>query len=703
MTKVMKQKIKLLYVLALFVSVTALGQSKGKLYKQGIIAFYEENFKAAEYYFNQVLESGKDYKDAEYRLQISKLVQNQYRDEPIDPMLNFQDQEKKDKFYHYWMGRIYANKYMFAEAVDSWNKFLSTNSKKSNEIVKETGGFIKHSKDLVDFFDNPGNFEIHQLGAPINTEYAETSPVFMLERDELIFSSNRDNPKKDEFKIYEAENTEDGWKTPVAIEVAGTYKRNLASVQLVDDNKKLFTFKKINSGSLFFSERRESGWSVPKEFDAAVSSADIESHFYINEHQDRILFAKNNKRSRTGFDIMQSFKNVETGEWEPAHSISDDINTPYNEDSPFMSADEKTLYFTSDRPNGVGGMDVYRCTLDEETNTWSEPENLGWPINSPDDDIHFKMNPDGKSGYFSSNRLHTTGDFDIYFFWKVNKTKVEGRVVDGQTNEPVRQGEIRFQPSQYLDEYFRAPIGPDGKYSVEVIANETFRVEAHIGIDTLFLTKFDLVTPEGEKTTHFKDFYINTTTANSLTAENVAALNDEIVATQQGETFGKTNTSGKSNNTNNYPNNNTNDSDYTQLTVGNQNDSRSKDEIEVSNTPTNFSRRNVVLRNLYFEFGTSTLQKESEARLQEVYDYLISNSNKRIEISGHTDNIGSKQTNLLVSQQRAESVKKWLVNKGISAERIVTNGYGESRPLASNDDEKNGRELNRRIEINIID
>jgi outer membrane protein OmpA-like peptidoglycan-associated protein len=106
-----------------------------------------------------------------------------------------------------------------------------------------------------------------------------------------------------------------------------------------------------------------------------------------------------------------------------------------------------------------------------------------------------------------------------------------------------------------------------------------------------------------------------------------------------------------------------------------------------------------ILRNIYFDFGTSNLTSESEFNLNRLYQTLIANPEMKIEIGGHTDNIGSAQSNLRISQSRANAVKIWLLKKGIAEQRLVAKGYGESQPLASNDDEINGRELNRRIEI----
>jgi len=634
-------------------------QKEKKLYNKGLYAFYDEDFPAAAYFFQEISASGKSYKDSDYRLELSLLTQKAYRERPLDAIIKYSEiKQKTDKFYHYWMGRVFANRYMFPEAVESWQKFLKQKAYKSEEIVMETKDFIAQTERLIAFFDNPDNYEVHQLGKPINTEYAELSPVYFEEKDELLFASNRVNPDQDDFIIYQATSGDMGWNAPTEISVLGSFKREMTNVEVVNNDGKLFHFN-AKKGDLFYSELTASGWTKPVEFDSKITSTKLGSHFYINEHEDRIIFASKNKKN--GLDLMESFKDAETGKWEKPHPFATNLNSTANEDSPFLSEDETKFYFSSDRPNGVGGYDLYVSELDPETRQWSDPVNMGWPINSPDDEVNFKINPDLNSGYFSSNRIHSIGDYDIYFFWKIQKTTIEGRVIDGISQEPVTHGEIRFHPAQYLDEYFRSKLDSSGRYKTNIIANESFRVEVLQGFDTLMNQIFTVDGAEGDNVIHFKDFYL---LPPELEAEQRAAL----------------------------------EAQFNQEPEENQ-DTKQTQEITSENTS---DHQNTTLRNVYFEFGTSQLRKESDPKLNKLLTFLTDNPNIRIEVSGHTDNIGSKQANLIVSQRRAESVKNWLVEKGIDPSRITTTGYGESRPMASNDDEVDGRALNRRIEFRVL-
>ncbi len=185
-------------------------------------------FRLQPTFFQEIAASGKSYKDSDYRLELCLLTQEAHRERPLDAIIKYSEiKQKTDKFYHYWMGRVFANRYMFPEAVESWRKFLKQKAYKSEEIVMETKDFIAQTERLIAFFDNPDNYEVHQLGKPINTEYAELSPVYFEEKDELLFASNRLNPDRDDFIIYQATSGDMGWNAPTEISVLGSFKREM--------------------------------------------------------------------------------------------------------------------------------------------------------------------------------------------------------------------------------------------------------------------------------------------------------------------------------------------------------------------------------------------------------------------------------------------------------------------------------------------
>ncbi len=671
-------------------------QNVAKLYEKGMKAFYSEKFTEAVTFFEQIELTGRSFKDSKYRLELSYLVQSQNRERDLTTINGYRSSKAKtDKFYHYWMGRIYANRYMFPEAISAWKTFLNMKAQKSDEIIEETQGFLAQAEYLIEYFDNPDNYELHQLGAPINSKFDELTPAFSADNGRLLFASNRNESGTNQFQIFQSEMTDSGWNNPESIQSLGSFSGQYSNIEVVNEDGKLFIFRDKKDGDLFYSEYKNNSWTDPVEFDSKITTTKLGSHFYINEHEDRIIFSSLNKKY--GLDLMESFKDAETGKWENPHLFSTNLNSEFDEDSPFLTADETTLYFSSDRPNGIGGFDVYESVYDKNNNSWSEPHNLGWPINSPDDELFFKMNNDGTSGYFSSNRIHSLGGYDIFNFWSIQKTKVTGKVLYAHNDQPVVKGEIRFHPTQYLDEYFRSKIDEFGNYSTEIISNETFRVEVLDGFDTLLTQPFAAEDVEGKSITHFKDFHI---IDKSLSKAEQAALMEKYASEQIVKEISK--------------------QPQIKAEIAKQEKSivpeprveavATKKTTEPSVNKEIVTKQKSVdtiggtkLKNIYFEYSTIRIVKESEPRLYELLSYLQSNPNKNIEISGHTDNIGTEQINQIVSENRAKSVKNWLVKNNIDPNRIVVVGYGESRPLASNDDEENGRDLNRRIEVRLID
>ena len=336
--------------------------------------------------------------------------------------------------------------------------------------------------------------------------------MFFADKEELLFLSNRDALYSDKFDVYHTIH-EGGrkWSQPTLVGNIGTFTRNNSNIEVVAEDGRLFQFRVDKGGDLFYSEPADSknGWSVPVEFDSKISSTHLGSHFFINQHEDRIIFAKNvgNKKDEH-LDLFQSFKNPETGSWSKPAPFALNINSEYNEDSPYLSPDETKLYFASDGHEPMGGYDIFVSEFDPETLRWSDPENLGFPVNSPDDELHFKLNPDLVSGYFTSNRLNTIGDHDIFFFWEIHTVRIKGRVIDRVTGLPVTNARIFFRPLAYTDLYYFSTIDENGQYQTSVTAEDVFKVEIKKDDGTVTaLEPFEIHATGGANTTYIKDFF----------------------------------------------------------------------------------------------------------------------------------------------------------------------------------------------------
>lgn len=642
-----------------------------KMYKEAEETFYDERFGEALEKYLAIQEVDSSYEDIQYKIEICKLLSiTQY--ENMEP---FNDYEvvmaERDKFYYYWQGRILMKEYEFEEALASLRKFIQLPAKKSDEIMEEARRWANWATAAKKFMDNPKFYEIHLLEQGLNTKYAELSPVYFADNEELMFLSNRDDSQPDQFQIYHSKHEGSRtWSEPTVLYNVGTFTRENSNIEVVAEDGRLFQFRSDKGGDLFYSEPTDSktGWSAPREFDSKISSTHLSSHFFINEHEDRIIFAKNvGSKKEPNLDLFQSFRDHETGEWSKPALFATTINSEYNEDSPYLSPDEKTLYFASDGHETMGGYDIFKSEFDSTTLTWSEPENMGFPVNSPDDEIHFKLNNDQMSGYFTSNRLHTIGDYDIFFFWEIHTVKIKGRLIDGPTGKPITDARIFFRPVEYTDMYFFSPTDEKGQFEMVINADDVYKVEVKMSNHEIVnLDDFEIHATGGANTTYLKDFYIGEVppppapTASTKPASSRPSVPVNNPAPKPSQ--------------------------------------RRESKIQDLGRMNNSSDRAVV-RNIYFDFGDTKVSNESLPILQAILSKMNEYPQMNIEIAGHTDSIGDNETNQWVSQKRADAVRNWLLKNGISKDRVLAKGYGETQPLATNDNELEGRELNRRIEI----
>lgn len=664
----MSHWIKLLPLLALVLfSHKSHSQDYNKIYKIAEETFYEEDFEnALELYELLIRDSETPDIEVLYKAEVCSLL-SKYPNNPLDRFLSYEETiGGKDKFYNYWKGRILLRKYKMIEANEAFIKFLQTKAFLSKEIMEEVKVWREWLSETKRVLDNPYSFEIHHLEDRINTRSAELSPVYFEEKEELLFISNRDESNPDDYHIYHSIHRGDrSWTDPKRIEDLGVFTRDNSNIEVVSEDGRLFQFRKKKKGDLFYSSpiSDSRGWSSPQEFDSKITSTHISSHFFINEHEDRIIFASNvGTKKKPNLDLFESYRDAKTGKWSKPSTFTFMINSDLNEDSPYLSPDEKSLFFASNGHGSIGGYDIYVTTFDEEEQNWSEPVNLGFPINTPDDELHFKLNTDQVSGYFTSNRLNTNGDYDIFFFWEIHKINMEGRIVDLETNQPLRNGQIFFRPYEYLDMYFYSEVDSTGKFSASINSDDIFRVEVIKDGIPIHQEDFEIHATGGEETTYIKDFYVG---EKKEEANVTTVVSSDETITQEEEV-----------------------SEDTQL-------SRLGNKFRSTNT--------AVLQNIYFDFGTSQLQDESLPTMNAIKNLLDANPTLRIEIAGHTDNVGAEEVNIQVGMDRAEAVLKWLTKNGISKKRLTAKSFGSSKPLASNDDEKDGRELNRRIEVVVIE
>ncbi len=698
----------LLISILLFSALTVSAQNVEKMLEEAQKVFYTEDFVEAGKKFQEVLAVSPKENMAIYHGLICKFLTDG-RGEPMDELIDL-GYGKRDKFYHYWLGRIYFGNYEAQLAMKHFKMFLETKASKSSEIIEETKKFYKDAEFLLQYLTNPDDYEI-RLVPGINSDADDLSPVFFKGNDELLFFSSR--PNKDgngAYRVFHSKYGVDEWDKATELSALGDFEFENANLEVVNEDGKLFVFDRRKGGRLFFSEQKNNAWTAPTEFDDALSSAHIQSHFFINPKENRVIFASNDGKKNKDFELMESTKNPATGKWSDPLPLNGDVNSTYNELSPYLSLDEKTLYFSSDRPGFMGGFDIFSSTYDEASKSWSAPTNVGFPINSPDNEINFKMNESGEEGYFSSDRIHGMGGFDIYYFWEIEKVNITGSILAAKNNEPLPNHQIKFHPSSYYDESFTSTSNEDGRFGNEIIADEIFVVEIFDEDDKMVYTNsLQVKAIGGLSTTLVKSFIVGGDNGDEMlfltniedeedeeqTQDYLIASKEKAVTPEAAEVAAETMADS--------------------LPVVEE--STESDKSSVATTTPAVSKqtaavatskryeeviRKLIRPNVYYTTTRTYYSSEYQKLLDEALKLMREDETIVVEVAGHTDNFGSKQVNMVISEKRAEAVKEYLVGRGISPKRIIAKGYGDTKPMASNDQEAEGRELNRRVEFLVV-
>jgi outer membrane protein OmpA-like peptidoglycan-associated protein/tetratricopeptide (TPR) repeat protein len=476
---------------------------------------------------------------------------------------------------------------------------------------------------------HPVTFKPTNMGAEINTPNDEYLPVATADESMLIFTRKINNNED----FYKSEKINGKWNTATYLSnQINTNKYNEGAQSISQDGKYLF-FTGCNRPDglgrcdIYIAQKKGKDWGKPVGLNPPVNTPGWESQPSISADGRTLYFISNRKGGFGGYDIWKSTLG-ENG-WGEPENLGPNINTPYNEQSPFIHPDDSTLYFSSDGWPGLGNKDLFVSRLGKD-GKWQKPENLGYPINSNGDESGMSLTANGDYAFFSSNNLNGYGGYDIYTFeLPVNLrprqvTYVKGLVKDAKTKQPLEAA------VEIIDLESNAAVYQD--YSSEDLGD--------------FLA--------------------------TLTSGKNYGLN----ISKNGYLFYSENFSLK-----NYK-------------------AKNSFNITVLLSPIEVGNK-VILKNVFFDTNKFDLETESKAELTKLIEFLNLNPTVRIEISGHTDNVGAHQANQVLSENRAKSVYQYLVKSGVAPARLVYKGYGETQPIASNTTDDD-RARNRRTEFMII-
>ncbi|HEY7161368.1 MAG TPA: OmpA family protein, partial [Acidobacteriota bacterium] len=435
-------------------------------------------------------------------------------------------------------------------------------------------------------------------------------------------------------------------------------------------------------------------YSRSKIISGSINEEPSKGAINISQDGDWLVFAGNFPSSGLGnFDLYISYQTPQG--WSEPINLGPQINTEFWESSPSLSSDKSTLYFSSDRPGGYGGKDLY-VSHRMPNGKWSEALNMGASVNTAGDELAPFIHADNNTLYFTSDGLPGYGGSDLFVMRRKNAPPDShlpaGRQGRDEWNAPENLG-YPINTIENDGSLFIASNGVDAFYSSD-------RADSRGGLD---LYRFEL-RPDIRPA---RTLYVQGTVFNKKTNKGLPAT-VELIDNSNGELTSKVQTDEQGNYFITLPVGkdyvfNVNRKGYLFYSDNFLLSQRAPDSTYEKNIPLQPIEVNasIVLKNIFFETNKFQLDPKSQAELDKIVQLLNDNPTLKIEIGGHTDNVGKPADNLSLSNNRARSVVSYLIGKGIASPRLVAKGYGETKPVADNTTDE-GKAKNRRTELKVI-
>ncbi|MBF9252361.1 PD40 domain-containing protein [Pontibacter sp. 172403-2] len=414
--------VSLLLLILCFLAAPVSAQDIRKQMQAGNRLLDEGNYRDAVPLYEQVLAADPDNARALYYAGISYMTFD--KEKACDYLYRVQELKPNiDKDLVYWLGRADHLNYRFDSAIRQFEKYRKTLKKRDQERRMEVAQLIQQAQNAKNEIANPRNVLVANLGRTINTAYSEHSPVISADFNYLLFTSRGKNvtggkeaPDGEFYEdIFEARRTgQDEWSVPHMVGGQLNSTGHDASIQLFDKDTKMLLYRAENNGDIMIAERLPDGtWSAPESIGSNINSEDVESDAFITPDGQTLFFSTNHYAGNGDLDIYVAHRKANGDGWQTPERLDYTINTPYDEDSPSLAADG-TLYFASRGHNTMGGYDIFSAKYDAVSGNWTHPVNLGALINTPGDDTHYRLAPDGSYAYLSSDRMGCFGGKDIY-------------------------------------------------------------------------------------------------------------------------------------------------------------------------------------------------------------------------------------------------------------------------------------------------
>lgn len=547
---------------------------------------------------------------------------------------------------YYLCARAEFSQHKYEEAAGHLEEFLKSDKAKDKRKT-EAERLLAGARLAADARNKPVPFDPRSLGPGVNTALPEYLPSLTADGEILVFV--RVVNRQEDF--YLSHKVDGEWQEAIPLENINHPQLSEGAQSIAANGKSIvFTACERKGGlgrcDLYITELKNGQWQEARNLGSPVNTKGWESQPSLSADGNTLFFVSDRPGGEGLIDLWVSRKGAD-GRWGEPQNLGPSINTAEREQAPFIHPDGKTLYFMSDGHPGLGGFDLFASRLQPDS-SWSTPQNLGYPINTEANEGALVVSLDGKTAYFSTDRAGVVDSL------MPEDRKLLRRSSDIYSFE--LYPEARPQPATYVKAIVRE-AGTRRPLTATVDFIKLKSGQSHLQAKTDEDGAFLAVLPVGE------DYALNVFRPGYLFhSENFALAEAGTIA----EPFLL--------------------------------------EIELSPIPEPAaeapSARPVVLKNVFFETGSAALRPESASELNRLKDLLEENPGLKIRINGHTDNVGSEEDNLALSENRAKAVYDYLIRQGISEERLQYRGYGESKPIATNGTAE-GRRENRRTEFEI--
>ncbi len=577
------------------------------------------------------------FSHAHFRIGVNAYVLKKY-EEALEH-LEIAYQQNPKQFGGFYIGEAYFYTGKYAEAIPHYEAFLKRDRIRKKDRVKVAMN-LRHARFAVEALKNPISFEPVNLGPNVNSDRDEYLPCLNADDSYLLFTARR----------------------PEAI---GGFNR-----QIQDYGE-----------DFYVSEMGEDGWQAAKNLGSPINTQNNEGAASITQDGRTIFYTACSRPEGLGScDLYYSTR--EGKQWSEPRNLGPNVNSETWDSQPCLSGDGKTLYFTSARQGGQGTLDIWYSEF--VNGEWQAAKNLGTPVNTPGQETSPFLHADGISLYFSSNFHPGFGNKDLF---------ITQKQADGSWSIPKNLG---YPLNTQADEsnIFISAKGTQGLINSD-------REGGYGGSDLYAFELDERIRPQSAT-------FLRGTVKDSLTNNPLKAL-IRLVDVETGDTVRQIysdKVDGRF--LMSLPFNR----EYAAFVEAagylfasknfllKQSEEDLFFDLSILLIPIQTGSQ-IVLQNIFFESNKYELKQSSNAELQVLLKFMRSNPQMKIEIQGHTDNVGGDKANLQLSYQRANAVREYLIKEGVSADRILAKGYGESQPLASNETEE-GRAINRRTKFKVL-